>query len=80
MHSESLMPPAVCPAAPIPFQQGRIPPPPQSTNPIMSKHIHDLASITAALQNDDKVKLAGVDVDGMLRGTPPLRAERAARS
>lgn len=31
---------------------------------------HTLESISAELQNDDKVKLAGVDVDGVLRGKP----------
>lgn len=31
--------------------------------------VHTLESITKELYDDDKVKLAGVDVDGQLRGT-----------
>lgn len=31
--------------------------------------VHTLESITNELFDDDKVKLAGVDVDGQLRGT-----------
>ena len=30
--------------------------------------IFALASVTRLLQGDDKVKLAGIDADGMLRG------------
>lgn len=38
-------------------------------NPIMTPP-HTLESITIDLHEDDKVKLAGVDVDGVHRGKP----------
>lgn len=38
----------------------------------MSGKQYTVESITAELRNDDKVKLAGIDADGMLRGSPAL--------
>jgi hypothetical protein len=39
-----------------------------STIAAMSSQPYTVESITAELQDDDKVKLAGIDTDGMLRG------------
>jgi hypothetical protein len=37
----------------------------------MTEQQHTYESILKELENDDKVKLAGIDADGMLRGSLP---------
>lgn len=41
----------------------------------MDATLSSLESITMQLQDDDKVKLAGIDADGMLRGLCPLPSD-----